>query len=297
MVFRQSTLLKADEVKEITNLLSQYKAIGIASLQKVRAAQLQQLRKKLEKSANLRVIKNSLIKRAVSESKDKEGLENLEEYLTGPNIFLFANLNPFKLALLLQKSRVMTTARAGDVAAFDVIVHAGNTGLPPGPIISQFTAVGLRTRIESGSVWVAKDTVVAKKGDVITSQLASLLSKLGIKPVEVGLSLRAAYDNGVILAEKDLKLDLDEFRRSIEEAHNYAFNLSLKAAYPLPDNIIFLLRMGQQEAYCLALNAGILTPDTVADLLKKAHMELVSLSARLDELEEKNASESSIQKG
>jgi large subunit ribosomal protein L10 len=297
MVVRQSTLLKADKVKEIANLLSQYKALGIASLEKVRAAQLQQLNKKLGDNANFRVIKNSLIRRAVSEVKDKEGLEKLEEYLTGPNIFLFTNLNPFKLALLLEKSRVTAKARAGDVAAFDVTVHAGNTGLPPGPIISQFTAVGLRTRIEAGSVWVAKDSVVAKKGDAISTQLASLLSKLGIKPVEVGLNLRVAYDDGLILTEEDLKLDLEEFRRSIEEAHNYAFNLSLKAAYPLPDNIMFLLRIGQQEAYSLALNAGVITPDTVRDLLRKAHAEMVSLSARLDEIEEKNALESQVQKG
>jgi large subunit ribosomal protein L10 len=297
MVVRQSTLLKADKVKEITNLISQYNTVGIAGLQKVRAAQLQQLKKKLEKNAKFRVIKNSLIKRAVSEIKDKIGLDKLEEYLSGSNIFLFTNLNPFKLALLLEKSRVRAKARAGDVAAFDITVSAGNTGLPPGPIISQFTAVGLRTRIEAGSVWVAKDSIVAKKGDVISAQLASLLSKLGIKPVEVGLSIRVVYDDGLILTEKELKLDLDEFRRSIEEAHNHAFNLSLEAAYPLPENIVFLLRVGQQEAYSLALNADILIPDTVADLLRKAHMEMISLSARLDEVEKKNAPENSIQKG
>jgi large subunit ribosomal protein L10 len=297
MVVRQSTLLKADEVKELTSLLSQYKALGIASLQKVRAAQLQQLKKKLEKSANFRVVKNTLIKRAVSEAKDKAGLENLEEYLTGPNIFLFTNLNPFKLALLLEKSRVNAKARAGDVAAFDVTVSAGNTGLPPGPIISQFTAVGLRTRIEAGSVWVSKDTLVAKKGDVISAQLASLLAKLGIKPVEVGLSLRVVYDEGLILTERELRVDLDEIRGSVEEAHRYAFNLSLKAAYPLPDNIMFLLRIGQQEAYSLALNAGIITPDTVDDLLRKAHTEMLSLSARLAEVDEKSAPQNSVQKG
>jgi large subunit ribosomal protein L10 len=297
MIVRQSTLLKADEVKEIVNFLSQYKVVGIASLEKVRAAQLQQLKKKLENNASFRVIKNSLIKRAVSEVKDKAGLEKLEEYLTGPNIFLFTDLNPFKLTLLLEKSRVKAKARAGDAAAFDITVSAGNTGLPPGPIISQFTAVGLRTRIEAGSVWVAKDSIVAKKGDVISAQLASLLSKLGIKAVEVGLSLRVVYDDGLILTKEQLNLDLDETRRSIEEAHNYAFNLSLKAAYPLSENIVFLLRLGQQEAYGLALNAGILNPDTIADLLRKAHMEMVSLSARLDEVEKKNAPESSVQKG
>ena len=296
MVVRQSTLLKADEVKELTSFISQYKSIGIASLQKVRAAQLQQLKKKLEKSAHLRVVKNTLIRRAVSEAKDKVGLENLEEYLTGPNIFLFTDLNPFKLAILLEKSKVNAKARAGDVAAFDVTVNAGNTGLPPGPIISQFTAVGLRTRIESGSVWVSKDTLVAKKGEVISAQLASLLAKLGIKPVEVGLSLRVVYDEGLILTEEELKLDLDEIRRSVEEAHRYAFNLSLEATYPIPDNIVFLLKMGHQKAYSLALNGGILTSDTVDDLLRKAHTEMLSLSARLAEVDEKSAPQNSVQK-
>ena len=78
MVVRQSTLLKADEVKEIKDILSQYNTVAIASLEKVRSAQLQKLRQKLEKSAYLRVIKNSLITRAVSETKDKVGLEKFE---------------------------------------------------------------------------------------------------------------------------------------------------------------------------------------------------------------------------
>jgi len=292
MVVRQSTLVKADKVKEIKELLSQYDAVGIASLQKVRSAQLQKLRKKLEKNANLRVVKNSLIIRAVSETKEtKAGLEKLEEYLTGSNLFLFTNLNPFKLVILLEKSRVNASARAGDVAAFDVTVPAGNTGLPPGPIISQFTAVGLRTRIESGSVYVSKDTLVVKKGEPISTQLATLLSKLGIKPVEVGLSLKVAYDDGLILTEEDLKVDLDEVRRSVEEAHQFAFILSLEAAIPLPENISFLIRRGHQEAYSLALNAGIPAKDTIADLVRKANMEMLSLSEKLDEVEKKGGSQ------
>jgi large subunit ribosomal protein L10 len=291
MVVRQSTLAKADKVKEIKGYLLQYDAVGIASLQKVRAAQLQILRKKLEKNASICVIKNSLMSRAISETKDKAGIEKLEEYMTGPNLFLFTNLNPFKLVLLLEKSRVKAAARAGDMAAFDVIVPAGNTGLPPGPIISQFTAVGLRTRIESGSVWVNKDTLVVKEGEAISAQLASLLSKLGIKPVEAGLSLKIIYDDGAIITEKDLNLDLNEFRRCIEEAHQYAFNLSLEAAIPLSMNISFLIRRGHHEAYSLALNAHLYAPDTIADLLRKANMEMRSLSEKLDEIEKRRGSQ------
>ena len=296
MVVRQSTLLKADKVKELKELLVQYNAVGIASLQKVRSAQLQKLRKKLEKNANLRVVKNSLMVRAVSETKDKAGIEKLEEHLTGPNLFLFTNLNPFKLVLLLEKSRVKAKARAGDVAAFDVTVPAGNTGLPPGPIISQFTAVGLRTRIESGSVYVNRDTMVVKEGETISAQLASLLSKLGIKPVEAGLSLRIVYDDGTILTEENLTVDLDEFRRSIVEAHQYAFNLSLEAAIPLSENISFLVKLAHQKAASLALNAGIINKDTVEDLIRKANMEMLSLSERLDAAEKKGDSQGEVQK-
>jgi len=297
MALRQTTLTKAEEVEEIKNLMRQYKAVGVAGLQKVRAAQLQELRRKLEKNAYFRVVKNALVKRAIAECKDKSGLENLEEHLAGSNIFLFTNLNPFKLALLLERSRVKTTAKAGDIAAFDVTVPAGNTGLPPGPIISQFTAAGLPTRIEAGSVWVSRDTLVAKKGDVITARLASVLSKLGIKPVEIGLTLKAVYDEGLILTEEQLRLDLDEIRRSIEEARIYAFNLSVNAAYPLPENIAFLLQTAHQEAYRLALNAGIPTPTTIAGLIRKAHTEMLSLSARLATVNEKAEPASSVQKG
>jgi len=292
MVVRQSTLLKADKVKELKEFLSKYNSIGIASLEKVRSAQLQQLRKKLAKNACLRVVKNSLIVRAVSETKESTGIEKLEEHLTGPNLYLFTNLNPFKLAILLEKSRVNSTARGGDLAAFDVTVPAGNTGLPPGPIISQFTAVGLRTRIESGSVYVSRATMVVKKGEPISSQLASLLSKLGIKPVEVGLSLKVVYDDGAIITEEDLVVDIAGVQRSVEEAHLFAFNLSLEAAYPLPENINYLLRRGHQEAYSLALNAGVMTKDTIADLIRKASVEMLGLNEKLDEAEKKNGSSS-----
>jgi large subunit ribosomal protein L10 len=296
MALSQTTLAKAEEVQEIKNFLQQYKAVGVASLKKVRAAQLQELRRKLEKNAYLRVVKNTIIKRAISECKDKLGLENLEEHLSGSNIFLFTNLNPFKLVLLLEKSRVKTTAKAGDTAAFDVTIATGNTGLPPGPIISQFTAVGLPTRIEAGSVWVSRDTQVAKKGDIITARLASVLSKLGVKPVEVGLTLKAVYDAGLIIAEEQLQLDLSEVQRNIEEAYVCAFNLAMSAAYPVPENILLLLQTAHQNAYRLAFNAVIPNPDTIVAFIRKAHTEMLSLNARLATVDEKTVSANLVQK-
>ncbi|MEM3442458.1 MAG: 50S ribosomal protein L10, partial [Candidatus Bathyarchaeia archaeon] len=267
---------KIDEVEEIIQLIKQYKAIGIASLQKVRAAQLQELKKNLADKVHMRVIKNTLMKIAIQKCSDKPGLAKLEEHLTGSNIFLFTNLNPFKLALILEKGKVKTTAKAGDVASFDVIVPAGNTGQPPGPIISQLNSVGLPTRIEAGSVWITKDTLVARKGDVISERLASVLSKLGIKPVEAGLIMRVIYDDGLIITQDQLQIDINKTKSDIGTAHTNALALSLNIAYPTMENIKILLQMAYQEAHALALNAAIPTKETIVDLIRKAHMEMLS---------------------
>ncbi|MGB9756732.1 MAG: 50S ribosomal protein L10, partial [Candidatus Bathyarchaeales archaeon] len=172
-------------------------------------------------------------------------------------------------------------------AAFDIIVPAGNTGQPPGPIISQLNAVGLPTRIEAGSVWVSKDTLVARKGDVIDERLASVLSKLGIKPVEAGLSIRVIYDDGLIIPQEQLKVDVKETQQTIQKAYVDAFALSLSCAYPTPENTGALLQVAHREAYALSINAAIPTRETIADLIRRAYMEMLSLSSRLPNLEGK----------
>ena len=270
---------KISEVEEVAQLIKKYKVIGIASLQKVRAAQLQEFKKNLADKVFMRVIQNTLMKRAIENINKKPELKKLVEYLEGSNIYLFTDLNPFKLALLLEKGKVITTAKSGDIAAFDVIVPAGNTAQPPGPVISQLNAVGLPTRIESGSVWISKDTLVAEKGDVISERLAGILSKLGIKPVEAGLVMKVAYDESLIITEEQLLTDLDEIRRSIENAHVDAFGLSLSVAYPTMENRETLVQIAHQEAYVLAINAVISTKETIKDLIGKAHAEMLSLSA------------------
>ncbi len=280
---------KISEVEEVAQLIKKYKVIGIASLQKVRAAQLQEFKKNLADKVFMRVIQNTLMKRAIENINEKPELKKLVEYLEGANIYLFTDLNPFKLALLLEKGKVMTTAKSGDIAAFDVMVPAGNTAQPPGPIISQLNAVGLPTRIESGSVWISKDTLVAEKGDIISERLATILSKLGIKPVEAGLVMKVAYDENMIITEKQLRIDLDEIRRSIKNAHADAFVLSLSVVYPTKENMETLVQIAHQEAYALAINAVISTKETIKDLIRKAHAEMLSLSSRLHTVEEKAA--------
>jgi len=288
---------KISEVEEIIQIVKQYKVIGIANLQKVRSAQLQEFKKNLADKVYMRVIKNTIMKISIENCKEKAELKKLEEYLTGSNVYLFTDLNPFRLALLLERGKVRTTAKSGDIAAFDVIVPAGNTGQSPGPIISQLNAVGLPTRIEAGSVWINKDTLVVRKGETISERLASLLSKLGIKPVEARLIIKVAFDDGLIITQEQMQIDINETKQNIEKAHSNAFALSLIIAYPTPENTVMLLQVAHREAYLLSLNASAPTKETMADLIRKAHMEMLSLTSRLPTLEKKAAPEESSEKG
>jgi large subunit ribosomal protein L10 len=296
MPSQQALQRKISEVEEITQLITRHAVVGIASLQKVRAAQLQEFKKNLADKVYMRVVKNTLMRRAVENCKEKPELKKLVENLTGANVFLFADLNPFKLVLLLEKGKVRVTAKAGDIAAVDVTVSAGNTGQPPGPIISQLNAVGLPTRIESGSVWITKDTLVARKGEVISMGLASVLSKLGMKPVEAGLLMKVAYDEGLVITEEQLRIDVDKTKQGIEDAHAEAFALSLSIAYPTSQNIQALVQVCHREAYALAINAAVPAKETIRDLIRKAHVEMLSLSSRLPTLEEKVVSTEEAEK-
>ena len=287
---------KIGEVDEITKLINQHKIVGIASLQKVRAPQLQAFKKNLAGTVLMRVIKNTLMKMAIENCKDKPDLKKLLEHLEGSNVYLFTDLNPFNLALTLERGKVKTTAKSGDIAAFDVVVPSGNTGQPPGPIISQLNAAGLPTRIESGSVWVSRDTLVVRKGEVIDERLASVLSKLGIKPVESGLAMNFVYDDGLIITQDQLRIDVDKTKQSIGSAQAEAFALSLSIAYPTTDSITALLQVAHREAYALSINAAVPTKDTIRDLIRKAHTEMLSLSSRLPIKEEKAGPEQKTEK-
>ena len=267
---------KSNEVEEIKTVLKSYNAIGIASLKKVRSSQLQELKKKLGNKVSMKVFKNNLLKFAL-DSLDDKNLKKIEDYISGSNIYLFTNLNPFKLALLLEKGKIKTIAKTGDIAAMDITVPEGNTGQPPGPIISLLNSAGLPTRIQSGSVWVSKDTFVASKGDIITERISGVLAKLGIKAVELGLSMRAVLDNGLIIPGDALNIDLDETRNTLITSHNEAFALSLEIAYPTTENTAILLQTAHQKAFLLSLNAAIPNKANIADLIKKAHTEMLGL--------------------
>lgn len=281
MVAERGTIKrKARIVEEFDELIDGYNTIAIANLHKVRAAQLQQLSQKFRRDIRMRMAKNTLITRALRKNR-KPDIEKLAEHLEGSNILLLTNMNPFKLTLLLEKNKTRMTAKAGDIAPSDIVIPAGNTGLPPGPAISELHEVGIRTRIDMGSVWVVSDTTVVKKGEVIQPKVASALSKLGVKPLEVGIDIIAAYDGGFVFTSEQLQPRIDEVKKSLEDAVTQAFNLAFNSTYPTPETIGMVLRRAYLSARNLAVNSNYTAPEVVMEIISKAHSHMMSLSSRL----------------
>ncbi len=228
------------------------------------------------------VTKNNLLRKSVelSDARDAKIGEFVKD-LQGSNILLFTDTNPFKLILLLEKSKVRVPAKAGDIATNEIMISAGNTGLAPGPVISEFGEVKVPTKIEGGSIWVAKDTVVARKGDPVTPKMASVLSKLGLKPMEAGLSLVSAFDNGSILKTSDLSFDLASYRNDVIKAISGAFNLSLEAGYITPEVAPRMLGKAVNQALALASGAGFLETGTVEHVLRRAVFNATILNRKI----------------
>jgi large subunit ribosomal protein L10 len=271
-VQREYNEKKISTVEKIAQLSNKYPVIVVTQLSKVRSAQLMAVRKVLRGNAEMVVVKNKLAKLALK----RAGIKNADEllnHLTGQNALLFSNLDPFKLYLLLEKNRVSLAARAGDVAPTDIVVPAGNTGQPAGPVLSEFREAGIPTKIESGSIWIVKDSVAAKAGSPISPKLASLLSKLGIKPIRAGLSIALAYDNGLIYAADAVVIDLEKYRESLVTGFASSMALAVEIGYLTTDTAPEIIAKAYREAFALAVEVGELTPETTPVIFGKAEAE------------------------
>jgi large subunit ribosomal protein L10 len=272
---------KAAVVKQTVELLKKYDVIAAADLNKVQSGMLMDLRKSLRGQLEIKTVKNTLM-RISMEKAEKPATKEFIKAIAGQNMFLFTNGNPFKLAMNLEKSKVESFAKAGDKALKELTVPAGNTGISPGPMISKFGALGIKTRIEAGNIWVVADTVVAEKGDEITADMADLLQRLGIKAAQSGLSLKVVYEKGMIIPGSDLILDVPSFRKKLMEAVGGAFSVALKGAYVNSATAPTLLSMAQQQAKMVAVEAGYVTPATATDIIAKAAAQAKSLQGRID---------------
>ena len=268
---------KAREIELLEKTFRENAVVMVLDLTRTSTDVLQRFRSSFRGRATIRVAKKTLAAIA-AERAGRKALAELLKGLKVPVGFIATDVNPFRLKLEIDRGRILTPPKAGEKADIDVVVPPMNTGIPPGPILSEFGKLRIPTRIEGGTIWIARETVVAKKGDEISPALASLLAKLDVPAVYRGLSVMAAVDGEVVIRPDDLTLDLEAFKKDLASGYATARTLLIELGIPEPEVIGDILALAHRRAIALATEAGYVTPETVEHVLRVAEARAQALA-------------------
>jgi len=274
---------KKEVVKKVEELIKGSPVVGIVNMQNLPMAQLQRMRKKLTGTMTIFMAKKRLIKLALKNvEKNVKGIEKLDDYLNGMPALLLSSENPFKLYSLIQKNKSKAAAKGGQIAPNDIVVSAGPTPFTPGPIISELGGFGLKSKVSDGKIEITEDKVVVKEGEEISAPLAGLLIKMGIEPMEVGLSLSAIFEGGSVFTKDVLAIDEEEYFNNFTQAHRWAFNLSVEAGILNSETTEYMLQKAFKESKAVALEGNVLTDATTDEILAKAENQMKSVESNVD---------------
>lgn len=273
--------LKARRISQLAELFKTYPVVGVVDLFKSSADLIHVFRSKLRGQVIITAAKKTLIIRAAREANRDKISEFLEQHKR-PVALIFTNMNPFLLKLELDKSRILTPPKPNETADIDVVVPPINTGLQPGPILSEFGKLKIATKIEGGTIWIARETTVAKKGDVIQPALASLLSKLEIGAVYRSINLLLAFDRDLMITSDLLKIDVEGTVKMLSEAHSTSLALATEIGYATRETIVPILVKAHLSAQALCLSTGYPTSETINQILARAESQAKALQRIID---------------
>ncbi len=276
--------VRTEKLERVVALKAELLAHPMAALVGVRgvpASALQSMRRELrERGHPILVAPNTALRHAIEEAaEERPALRPLIEHLNDQTAILSAEGNPFSLYLELARTRSPMPARGGEIAPNDILVPAGTTSFKPGPIVGELQHAGFPAAIEKGKVVLKKDTVIVRAGHPISREVAGMLTRLEIFPLQVGLELRAVVEGETFYPPAVLSLDLDAQRAEFARAHHRALGLAVELAYPTRETTPLLLSRAHRRALLLAVEAGYPTPETITPILARALREAKAVEA------------------
>ncbi|MEM5881900.1 MAG: 50S ribosomal protein L10 [Candidatus Aenigmatarchaeota archaeon] len=269
---------KSKIIEEISGIFNNYKTIGFVDFYILPSKEYKEMKKRLkEKDINIKYFKKSLVIKAL----EKMGKTELIKVLPNQVGVLHSNKNPFEIVKEVKQLVSYRYAKDGDIAEEDIIIKPMVTNIPAGPSISEFQKLKFEVGVEAGKIAIKKEKKIVSKGEKINSQIASLLQKLGIKPIKIVLKLTSLYD-GKILYTKDV-LDLDEkyYIENILKAFSGANELTKKIGYYTKYNIREFLTLAKIRAIAIGKKAKIYEKEVIKELVKDSYISAKIISERV----------------
>jgi len=272
---------KKDTVSSLSSMLESGGTIAVIDIHGVPAGAMIGMRSGLYDKMSILVAKKRLMKLAwEANGRDFADLEALYDGAVQPAL-VQSDLDSFQVFSELQKTEAGRAAKPGDIAPHDIVVEKMDTGMAPGPIVGELNSVGIPAKIMGGSVRIQKETTVLKEGEVFEGDMGLMLSKIGINPIVTGLRLCGTLEDGVRFEPKTLDIDYKKFETDLISYAAGSFNLACNIRWFTSETIPTLLSKASGEALALALEAAIVTPDTLPHFIGQAHRGAMGVAGSL----------------
>jgi len=242
---------KLKQVAALAKAMKEAQTILVASTKKLPSSQFHEIKKKMRGKAAIGVAKKSIMLRAI-DAAGKPGLDKLKEHITSDVAIFFSEMDTFALAGMLADNQSNTRAKTGDIAPEDITIEPGPTDLIPGPAISELSGVGLKVAVENGKLAIKIGRTVAKAGEAIKENVASVLGKLNITPMKVGFEPVAAYDTRDGKVYVGIRIDKKGAYEELKDAISKALGFALNVKYVAKETLSFFLGQAAAEESALA---------------------------------------------
>ncbi len=268
---------KKDEVARLVKIINDNSVVAVAEVSGIPGPQMQAMRGSLRGKVQVLGSKNRLLAIALKEAgKTRPGVEGLAAKLHGQSVILATKQNPFKLFKSLKAGASMAPLKGGQVSPQDVFIPKGPTPFGPGPIVGELQKVGIPAKIEAGKVVISKDATPVKAGAVVSAELASMLAKLEIRPVELKIDLKAAFENDTLFLPDALAVDDTVVLAQLALAVRTAREVSLQTGWITADTADALLGRAYKQAISLIMEKNLSVDEAVEATVTSAYANLLA---------------------
>jgi len=225
--------------QRLTKMFNSYSKLLIINIDNVSSKQVQDIRAALRGKAELLFGKNTLIRGNIG--------------------FVFTNAKLKEIKDVIESIKIGAPARVGSVAPIEVIIQAGNTGLPPEQT-GFFQALQIPTKIVRGTIEIMTQVTLVKAGSKVGTSEAALASLLKMTPFSYSASVTHVYDNGVIYKPEVLETPEETLVEIAQTAIANMTALSLATGVPSPASISYLLSSAVRNVAALGIATTVTLP-------------------------------------
>jgi len=233
---KQTKEKKQTKFNQVIDSLEKFTDIYVFDYSNCRSKHIQDARLKFREDSQFFMTKNKLIKAALLGVEDKfENIEKIAEDLIGLRGMLYTNRPKVEVMAFFKNFRMKDFARTGSIAEESIQLQKGLLEDYPHSMLQRFQELNMPVELKNGKIYLTRDYVVCKEGDLLTPEQAKILKHLNymISTFELKLKSHWSRVNGAVY-ERFLE-DTEEEKAMKEKYQKNRYNNSLVSATTADD--------------------------------------------------------------